>query len=501
MHSSLKKDVMAGFSVFLLALPLCLGIAMASNYPSIAGIISAIVGGVIASFFGGAKLSIKGPAAGLIVIATGAVTDLGYECALAVGVVAALIQIGIGLLKKAVMVEVMPPFVIHGMLSAIGVIIISQQLYVMMGLPPASSQSILSLVQLPLEIMNLNPLIFLFGMISFVMAVCWPYLKKISMIPSTIAILIIVIPFSFLLGLRDADHYFFWGKEYALGTDFLINIPDQIFGSITFPDFSSLFTGSSLKYIILFALVGSIESLLTVCAIDEMTPENSPSDLNHDLIAVGVGNLVSSLIGGLPMISEIVRSKANIDYGATSQRSNITHGICMLIAVLVIPGIINLIPLSVLAAILVFVGFRLAAPHQFIHAFKVGKEQFIVFSVTFMSTLMFGLLNGVILGVFSKLFIHMLKGNRLNQLISPSISIQQKGQVSYIEIDGPLTFLGYTKLKSIVVKACENSESVVVNLNAVTLIDHTVSTKLKTLSRQYKNMTITIDSNQQLVHF
>lgn len=222
-----------------------------------------------------------------------------------------------------------------------------------------------------------------------------------------------IIPLSIFLNLSVAHEYTFLGNSYSLGPSLLINLPHQFFDAIRFPDFSFIMSPLSLKFIIIFALVGSIESLLTVCAVDSMTRDSSPhssgSDLNKDLLAVGVGNLLSALIGGLPMISEIVRSKANIDYGATSAKANFFHGLFMLIAVLLLPQVMNLIPLSALAALLVFVGFKLASPSTFIHAYKEGKAQFMIFCATLIVTLLSDLLIGVATGIFLSYILHLKK--------------------------------------------------------------------------------------------
>ncbi len=508
MFKELKNDALAGFSVFLLALPLCLGIAIASQVPPIAGILSAIVGGLVASFFGSARLSIKGPAAGLIVIVIGAVTQLGggdlqlgYERMLAVGVVAAFIQVLIGLSRKAIIAEIMPPSVIHGMLAAIGIIIISQQLYVMMGLTPIKAKPLELLFKLPFAIENVNPIIFALGALSFMIAIIWPLIKKIAFIPSTIIILLVMIPLSLYFNISTGHTYYLMNQQYELGSHFLINIPDNILGALAFPDFSVIFTPLSLKYIIMFVLVGSIESLLTVCAIKSITPNAHGSDLNKDLCATGIGNLVSSFIGGLPMISEIVRSKANIDYGATSVRSNFFHGLFMLLAVILFPTIMDLIPLSALAALLVFVGLKLASPSQFIHAYKAGKTQLALFSVTLLTTLVTDLLIGVTVGIILKLIIHIARGNKLIDLFSPITTLKKIGDTMHIVIDGPLTFLGYLQLKTIITKASKENTYVIIDFNAITYLDYTVFNKIQTLPNELKNVIISIEENQQLSHF
>lgn len=506
MTSNIKDDIVAGFSVFLLALPLCLGIAIASNCPPSSGILSAIVGGILASFLGGAQLSIKGPAAGLIVITLGAVSQLGdgdlmlgYERTLAVGVAAAILQILIALMRKAVFAEIMPPSVIQGMLAAIGVIIISKQAYVMMGVSPVGSGPLEFLAYLPTGILHLNPIIFGLGILSFFIVFIWPMMKKISFIPSSIVILLSVIPLSIYFNLSSDHDYSFLGTTYSVSPSLLINLPMNFLDAIHFPDFSVFFTLTSMKYVLMFALIGSIESLLTVCAVDTMAPHAAPSDLNKDLRAVGISNLVSALIGGLPMISEIVRSKANIDYGASSSKANFFHGLFLFMAVILLPSLMNLIPLSALAALLIFVGLKLASPKEFVHTYEVGKDQFVIFLTTFIVTLVVDLLAGVAAGVLLKLGIHISRGNNLKELFNPSITIKKSKDRTYIQVEGPLTFVSYLKLKKMIMSAARDTNPIMVNLDTVTYLDHTVLKKLKTLGNEVENVTITIEENQDLV--
>ncbi|MBX9622035.1 MAG: SulP family inorganic anion transporter [Alphaproteobacteria bacterium] len=504
----MKNDIIAGFSVFLIALPLCLGIAIASNFPPISGIFTAIIGGTLASLIGSSGLTIKGPAAGLIAIVLGAVQELGqgdlilgYKLTLAVGVIAALLQILIAWMRKAVIAEVMPPSVIHGMLAAIGVIIISKQSYVLAGIKPSASGPLELLFHLPVEIAHFNPIIFAIGMLAFAIVFFWPKLKKVAFVPSSIIILPTVIFLSLYFNLSEEYTYNLLGNTYSIGPSFLINLPLNFFDAIQFPDFSQVLSPVSLKYIVMFTLIGSIESLLTVCAVDSMSATNQFSDLNKDLRALGVANLVSACIGGLPMISEIVRSKANIDYGATSAKANFFHGVFLLLAVVLFPAVLNLIPLSALAAILIFIGFRLASPKEFSHSYEVGRDQLLLFITTFVVTLASDLLIGIAAGILLKFLCHWRRGNSFKSLFSPLITTEKRGDQTLIEIEGPLTFVSYLKLKKTVEKLAKGNKKIIISFRAVTYIDHTVMKKIQTLSYEFKDVTIIIEENQQLVQF
>lgn len=485
--STYKYDLKAGFSVFLLALPLCLGIAMASNFPPIAGVITAIVGGIISSFLGSSRLTIKGPAAGLIVIALGAVNDLGggdlmlgYKKALAVGVVAAIIQIAFALFRWAKVAEIMPPSVIHGMLAAIGIIIISKQSHVAMGVKAQASKPLGLLAEIPHSFMNMNPEIFAIGLISFLIVVFWPKIKKLNAIPASIVVLLFAIPMTYVFDLVHPHTYDVAGHAYTVGPNFLINLPGQIISAVTFPDFSSITSTTSIKYIIMFALVGSIESLLTVCAIDNIDPEKRKSDLNKDLFSVGIGNLISSMLGGLPMISEIVRSKANIDYEAKTKKANIFHGIFLLLSVALVPWLLTKIPLAALAALLVFTGIRLASPSTFKHSLEIGVDQLILFVTTLVVTLLTDLLVGVGVGIALKIVLHFFRGVKPKDFFQLEYDKKQDNNETRLTLKGSLVFSNYLKLISLIEQELQDSSKVILDLSQTTVVDHTIQEKLET---------------------
>lgn len=261
----------------------------------------------------------------------------------------------------------------------------------------------------------------------------------------------------------------------------------------------------SLKYILLFAVIGSIESVLTVCAIDSLGTQKAPSNLNRDLSVLGIGNVVSSFIGGLPMISEIVRSKANMDYGAVSIKANFFHGMFMFIAALLLPNVMNYIPLAALAALLIAVGIKLASPKEFIHAYKVGKDQFCIFLITCFITLTVDLLAGVLAGIGIKFLLHVFRERNLKNLFFPIITIESQRDVVSIRVEGALTFISYLKLKKKLIQAINEAEnqakSFTIDLSLTTFLDHTVLNKLKNIHKEFHQVSITIADNQELVPF
>ncbi|MCX6104059.1 MAG: SulP family inorganic anion transporter, partial [Proteobacteria bacterium] len=378
-----RCDFISGALVFLIALPLCLGISIASGFPAIAGIITAGVGGILTALISDSPLTIKGPAAGLIVIVLGCITDFGftqganlsadvaaYRKTLAVGVVAGMVQIVLALLRMGAITEMFPSAVIHGMLAAIGCIIILKQVPVALGLNITGSPLELAFKTLK-NITELNPEIAAIGVISLLILILCGLSKKgwLKKLPAPLLVILASVPLAYLFDLEHAHVYSWHHNVYHLSSKYLINLSTNSLGAIVLPDFSALTETKSIQWIILFSVIGTIESLVSLQAIDLLDPLKRKSNPNRDLFAVGLANSIVAVLGGLPMISEIVRSRANIDNGAKSSVSNGFHGVCLLFFVAIFPGLLHRIPLAALAAMLIFTGYRLTSVRQFIHIF------------------------------------------------------------------------------------------------------------------------------------
>lgn len=491
-----KEDLSSGFLVFLIALPLCLGISIASGFPPVAGILTAIVGGILSTFLGSARLTIKGPAAGLIVIALGAVTELsygdpvaGYKRALAVGVVAGVLQIILALIGAGTIGQLMPSSVVHGMLAAIGVIIISKQAHTLLGVTPQGKEPLHLLAEIPQSIAHLNPEVLLIGLLSFAILVTLPLIKSkwAKLIPGPMLVLAVAVPLGMYFNLGTEHTYSMAGHVYQTGPKFLIRLPGSLLSALSFPDFSMITSGPSIKYIIMFTLVGSIESLLSVIAVDSLDPEKRTSDLNRDLLAAGIGNTIAACIGGLPMISEIVRSKANIDNGARSSLSNFFHGLFLLLSVALIPGMLQKIPMAALAAMLIYTGLRLASPSEFKHAYHIGPEQLFLFVVTMVVTLTTDLLVGVGVGLVLKVILHLVNGAPLSSLFRAPLKESQEGTTLHLEVCDAAIFTNYLGLSNKLNSLDERIKRVVINFENTWVVDHTVLEKLHSTASRWKD--------------
>ena len=485
-----KSDLIAGFLVFLIALPLCLGIAMASGFPPMSGIISAVIGGVVVSRISGSFVTINGPAAGLIVVILSAVQSLGdgdamagYRYTLAAICVASLLQVLMGLFKAGKLNAYFPASVVHGMLAAIGVIIMAKQIHTLLGVKPSSSEIIDTLLEIPHSFAELNPDIAIIGFSGLAIMVIWSLFRNrwLKMIPAPLIVVAVGMALERYFDLDHEHVYMFMPDhpilphhEFTIGPKFLVSIPENILSSFYFPDFGKWATREFWAAVISICLVGSLETLLSATAVDKLDPWKRSSNLNRDLTAVGIGNLLASAVGGLPMIAEIVRSSANINNGARTSWSNFFHGSFLALFVVFFPKLIHEIPLASLAALLVYTGFRLASPKEFAKTMVIGKEQLLVFTTTLVAVLATDLLVGVFIGILLKLFIQLSRGVPLRELLRISYDVRQEEQgVHRISIQGSAIFANFVGLKS-ELAGLPQGETIIFDVANVSYIDHTV---------------------------
>lgn len=511
----LKNDLTSGFLVFLIALPLCLGISIACGYPPIAGIFTAIIGSILTTFISNSELTIKGPAAGLIVIALGCINDFGgagnsaaYKAALAVGVVAAILQILFGLLRAGILSEFFPSSAVHGMLAAIGVIIIIKQFPFALGVidpetgRTPSSEPLEMVREIPQYLAEANPAIAAIGLVSVLIMFLWPIIGKklgaLKIVPAPMIVLLVSIPMGMAFDLLHQHSYMLQNHEYQLSEQYLVKMPDRVFGmfdDITFPDFSALTQPVAWKWVMMFFIIGSLESILSAKAVDLIDPWKRKTSMNRDILAVGIGNLVASSVGGLPMISEIVRSKANIDNGARTRFADMWHGIFLLACVALIPTMLHRIPLAALAAMLIYTGSRLAHPNEFVNVYRIGKEQLAIFVTTLVMVLVVDLLVGVIAGIALKMVIHVANGVPLKSLFMPYIEVQEEDEnTSLIIARESAVFSNWIPFKRQIEEiGLVQRRNLILDVSDVKLIDHSVMEKLEEVERDFEQEGLTFE--------
>ncbi len=411
---SLPSDLPSSIVVFLVALPLCLGIALGSGAPLFSGLIAGIVGGIVIGALSGSQLSVSGPAAGLTTIVAAAILKLpAFEAFLLAVVLCGAFQIALGFLKAGVIGDYIPGAVIKGMLAAIGLILILKQFPHLVGydadfegdesFTQANNENTLSAITNSFR--YITPVAVIIGVICLVFQFSWEKFvsKKTGFLKLLPAPLVVV-----LIGVGINEYLKSTGGS-ALGADHMVNIPiassaGEFLSFFSFPDWSNLSNADVWITAITLALVASLETLLSLEAIDDLDPYQRVSPTNRELKAQGVGNMISGLIGGLPITSVIVRSSANVNAGAKTKMSAIFHGLLLLLSVALIPGILNLIPKSALAAILIFTGYKLAKPTLFKMYYKKGMDQFFPFVITIVAILFTDLLKGVLIGIVVGLF-------------------------------------------------------------------------------------------------
>ncbi len=431
---NIKYDLPASVVVFLVALPLCLGIALASGAPLFSGLIAGIVGGIVIGLLSGSHLSVSGPAAGLTVIVLGAITQLGdFRVFLLAVVLAGVFQLVLGLIKAGTIGNYFPSSVIEGMLAAIGLILILKQLPHALGVDTDflgdlsfwQGDSFNTFTAIGNAVQNISVAAFVISVLSVLILVYWPKIKSLNKVPAPLVVVILGV----LISLA------FQGGANALRAEQMVAIPlfsgwNEFLGLFNTPDFSAINNSQVWVVAGTLAIVASLETLLGVEAVDKIDPLKRVTPTNRELIAQGVGNISSGLIGGLPMTSVIVRSSANVNAGAKSKMSAVYHGLLLLAALLLIPNLINMIPLASLAAILLVTGYRLTRIALFKHMYHKGWDQFIPFVATVAAVVFTDLLKGVAFGMVVSIF-YLLRTNMRNSYF---YKVQEEGNKKNIRI-------------------------------------------------------------------
>ncbi|WP_405208942.1 SulP family inorganic anion transporter [Aquimarina sp. LLG6339-5] len=490
--SNLPKNVFSGFVVSLIALPLGLGLALASEAPPISGIIAAIVGGIIVSIFGGSNVTIAGPGNGLVVVLLGAITTLangdlfqGYLFTLAAIICSGVLMILIGVFRLGILGDFFPSSAIQGMLAAIGISIFAKQFHVMLANTGAKGDTVSLLLDIPNTIISLfSPeyhhlmIAAAVGIISLLIMAFYGKIrnKYLQLVPAPMWIVLLVIGLSYY-------YEFFSSETYPIHDSLLVQIPNKVFSSFPSPDFSSIFQLKFIGVVIAITLISSIESLLSIKAVDKLDPEKRRSNTNKDLTALGIASIASGFLGGLNVVTVIARSSVNVNNGGSNRSANFFHSVFLILFVVLFQDQLSRIPLTALAAILVYTGYKLAAPRNLKDAAKIGKEQFIIFSATIIGTITTNLISGIFIGILTTLIIHFILNKSImlfaRNLFKPNVLMfkEEVNGTYFVSVKNFSSFLNYYKLKRNLDSIPEDSD-VVVDFSFCDFVDYTVQETL-----------------------
>ncbi|MFN8430238.1 MAG: SulP family inorganic anion transporter [Spirosomataceae bacterium] len=466
--SNLKFDLPAGLVVFLVALPLCLGIALASGAPFFSGILAGVIGGIVIGIISNSHLSVSGPAAGLVAVVIAAISTLGsIEAFFLAVVLSGFIQIVLSFLKAGVIANYFPSNVIKGMLSGIGIIIILKQIPHALGydrdnegdfafLQLDGENSVTSLFSAVHHIDIGATLIAIIGLIIIIAFES----KKLKPLAKIVPAGLVAVIASILVSELIFRHY----DILRIGKEHLVNVPvanslQDVLSFFTFPDFSAITNSDVWVIAFTIAVVASIETLLCIEAVDQLDPQKRLTNTNRELFAQGTGNVLSGLLGGLPITSVIVRSSANLNANAKTKISTIFHGILLLASVLLIPSLLNKIPLAALASILLFTGYKLAKPAIFMGMFKNGKYQWLPFVVTVLAVVFLDLLKGVGVGLAFSIF-YILLGNFKNSYYFHK-ELEDDHETLRIVLSEEVSFLNKASIRETLDKLPRNSKVII----------------------------------------
>ncbi len=503
MFANIKSDLPASIVVFFVAVPLCLGIALASGAPLFAGIIAGIVGGIIVGIASGSPLGVSGPAAGLAVIVLTSIATLGSWPAFLLAVVlAGIIQLILGFAKAGFIAYFFPSSVIKGMLTGIGLLIILKQIPHALGWDKdaegddaflqADGQNTFSEITKALDF--ITPGALLIAAISLAILILWDKVlikkhKIFQLIQGPIVVVILGIVMNYLFKAGTLN--------FSLAEDQVVRLPvannlSDFFSFFTFPDFSAITNFEVWKIAIVLAIVASLETLLCVEATDKMDPQKRVTPTNRELKAQGLGNIVSGFIGGLPITQVIVRSSANISFGGKTKLSAILHGVFLLISAITIASLMNMIPLASLAAILLMVGYKLAKPDLFKQMYKLGWEQFIPFMATVVGILATDLLKGITIGILFGIFYTLRHSFRNSHYMKETVTTEEGHEVHHLVLAEEVSFFN----KASVIKELDEippNSKVIIDCSKSKAIAHDILELIKDYEINAKTKNITVE--------
>ena len=494
----IPKNIFSGFVVSLIALPLGLGLALASGAPPISGIIAAIIGGIVTSILGGSNVTITGPGNGLVVVVLASITTLGagdmqqgFLYTLAAIVVSGIIMIILGFLRLGSLGDFFPSSAIQGMLAAIGIGIFAKQIHVMLGNLNAKGSIIELILKVPegikYYITTDNQSVFYagsVGILSFLIMVFYSKIRNryFQLIPAPMWIVVLSV---------GMHYYFDYFSEIAYPIDnaLLINLPDDILSNFAYPDFGKILEMDFISAVIGITLIASIESLLSIKAVDKLDPQKRRSNVNKDIRALGLATVVSGFLGGLNVVTVIARSSVNVNNKGSNRSANFFHASFLVLFILLFATELRKIPLAALAAILVYTGYKLASPENIKKVFKIGKEQLLIFLITLIVTISTSLITGILVGIFSTFIIHVFINKDIllfvRNLLKPNVLMFKEDGKYFVSVDNFSSFLNYTKLKSKLNQIPENEE-VIIDFSLCDFVDHSVMENMNGYAETFK---------------
>ena len=482
----IPQNLFAGFVVSLIALPLGLGLALASGAPPISGIIAAIVGGIVVSLIGGSKVTITGPGNGLVVVILAAITTLGngdmyqgYLFTLAAIVISGFLLIILGFLRMGSLGDFFPSSAIQGMLAAIGIGIFAKQIHVMFGDINAKGSIIQLLLDIPKGIIDFiktdNSSVFYAGMIGIISLLIMIFYSKIrnryfQLIPAPMWIVVLSVGLYHYFDLVSAS-------DYPIHERLLISLPNDILSNFAFPDFGKIYHLSFINAVISITLIASIESLLSIKAVDKLDPLKRRSNVNKDIRALGLATVISGFLGGLNVVTVIARSSVNVNNKGSNKSANFFHAAFLILFILLFAGELRKIPLPALAAILVYTGYKLASPENIKKVFNIGQEQLIIFFVTLFTTIATSLISGILAGILVTFIIHIIINKNallfIKNVLKPNVLMFTEDEKYYVSVKNFSSFLNFTKLKSKLDQIPENQEAII-DFSLCEFVDHSV---------------------------
>ncbi|MBN09454.1 MAG: sulfate transporter [Flavobacteriaceae bacterium] len=497
--NEIPNNLFSGFVVSLVALPLALGLAIASEAPPISGLIAAIVGGVVCSFLGGSQLTITGPGNGLVIVLLASITSLGdgdlyqgYLYTLAAIILSGILLFLFGVFRLGALSEFFPSSALQGMLAAIGIGILAKQLHVMLGVSSINGSPLELLAKVPWSIKLLfsSPSFSVvlsagLGVVSLFILIFYSRLRSpfFQFIPAPMWVVIVAIGLSYYFEL-------FLGFTAPFEKSLLISFPENLWSNFPSPDFSIAYSMPFIASVLSITLIASIESLLSIKAVDKLDPKKRRSNVNKDLRALGLATALSGMIGGLNVVTVIARSSVNVNNGGTNRSSNIAHALFLLAFLLLFQDQIQRIALPALAAILVYTGYKLAAPANFLRILKIGKEQLVIFGITVLITLTNGLIMGISCGVLATFLIHAIINKNLflftRNFLKPNVLmyLEEESGNYYVSVKNFCSFLNFYKLKKKLDEIPE-SEHAIIDFSMCEFVDHTVMEGLNEYRRSF----------------